>query len=334
MMRSYLCLLLVIICLGMASFSSGKDTPRAILLLEHEKSSAWNNMLRDGFEKACKANGFDGNVMLAKASPDQGALFGEAASRADLVLVASDSLHETLRDNAARFRRVKFGSIDAGIRAANIMSATFADEQAACLAGNSAAMLAEKLYGKHAMPGWLSGEDTPAMRSLYNGFIEGAKLANPDVRVVQALVGSFDDEKGATEKARQLLAQGARVIVLAAGGGNQAAARALADSDVWLVPLDDHLEQANVLGWLNRRPDLAVRDIVAAAAGVFRGKEIISHDLTDDYISFSLAPNLALKDQPLYENLARRIRELRGEIVAGALHLPSLRQRTLCDCLD
>lgn len=334
-MRASLCfILLTLVLLVTANISSGQENPRAVLLLEHEKPSSWNGMLRDGFEKACKANGFDASVMLAKAGANQKAIFGEAAENADLVVLASDSLHETLRDNAARFRRVKFGAIDAGIRASNIMCATFADEQAACLAGNAAAMLAEKLYGKGAMPGWLSGEDSPAMRSLYNGFVEGAKLANPDARVVQALAGSFDDEKGAAEKARQLLSQGARVIVLAAGGGNSAAAKALAGSDVWLVPLDDHLEQGNVLGWLVRRPDLAARDIVAAAAKNFRGKEIVSHDLSDGYISFSLAQNLAMKDRRLYENISRRVRELRDEIMSGSLRLPSLRQRTLCDCLD
>lgn len=333
-MRILPCAALLLSILWPPLFTAAQEKPLATLLLEHEKPSAWNIMLRKGFEEACRDNGFECLTSVAKAGEEQATLFAQAASRASLVLVASDGLHETLRDNAAKFRRVKFGSIDAGIRAANIMSVTFADEQAACLAGNAAAMLAQGLHGKGALVGWLSGEDSPAMRSLYNGFVEGVHLASPEARVLQALVGNLDDEAGAVEKARSLAGQGAKVVVLAAGAGNTAAAKALAKSGVWLIPLDDRLEQDNILGWLSRRADLAARDIVASAAEKFRAKEIDAHNLADGYVSFSVAEQLSKRDKSLLENIKRRTRELRKELIAGSLRLPSLRARTLCDCLD
>lgn len=125
-------------------------------------------------------------MLVAPPESDQQETFRQAARESDLVLVASDRLHEILRNNAANFRKTMFGCIDAGIRAPNIMSVTFADEQAAYLAGAAAAMLT----GRTGLPGinrdktvgWLSGEDTPALRSLFSGFSGGAQLIDPEIR--------------------------------------------------------------------------------------------------------------------------------------------------------
>lgn len=68
--------------------------------------------------------------------------------------------------------------------------------------------------------GWVSGEDVPALRSLFNGFKEGARLVDPEVRVIQAVSGSFADAAAGGKAAQSLLDQGADVLVLAAGLGN------------------------------------------------------------------------------------------------------------------
>lgn len=330
-----LLLIFTLICLALTAENiCSQERRSAVLLLEHEKPNAFNELLEQGFRKGCRQYDFDCHIDIAKEGPAQNQKFGEIARNSNLVLIASDSLHETLRNNAAKFRRVKFGSIDAGIRAANIMSATFADEQASFLAGYAAAMLAEAQSGQEAVLGWLSGENTPAMRSLYNGFAEGAKLCKPDIKIVQALVGSFDDIDNSKIKARSLAAQGARVIVLAAGAGNGPAAAGLSAENIWLISLDDKLESPHVLGWLVRRADKAIYDIISSAAGNFRAKEIDIHNLADAYVNFELTPNLAKINKNLFDNIKRRVEELRKEFIAKAIRVPSLRARTLCDCLD
>ena len=323
-------LLVFLFLIAGAALSRAEEKPRALLLLEQGKSSAWTDMLRAGFEAASRKHGFAGTVELLH--PDWNHSLANTVANAELAIVATDNLHEALRDNAAKFRRVKFGSIDAGIRAANVMSVTFKDEEAACLAGCAAAMLAAK-SGRTPLIGWLSGEDSPAMRTLYNGFVEGAKLANPQIQVAQALVNG-QDEEASIDRARQLQKQGAQVIALAAGAANPAVARTLSDTGIWLVLVDDQLEQPNVAGWLLRRPDLAVADIVASAATNFRGKEIDTRGLADGYVSFELSQGLARENSELFREAQRRIHELRAEMAAGNFHLPSLRARTLCDCLD
>lgn len=314
---------------------------RATLLLEHEQASPWNDLLLAGLERARRELGMETAVVYAPKGTDQAAALRKAAAESDLVLVASDGLHEALRDNAANFRRTMFGCIDAGVRAPNIMSVTFADEQASFLAGAAAALLTQaKLPGINAdrTIGWLSGEDTPAMRSLFSGFAEGAQLAAPEVRVVQAVVGSFTDGGTAAAKTAGLLGAGADVVALAAGAGNAAALDRLREAGAYLVGLDTDQSGAypgHCLLSIVKKADKAVYEIAAAAASPhFRGKEIVVYDLANGGVDVAgLSAFLAAAGKGAPEALGRRVGELRRELENGSIRLHSLRARTLCDCL-
>lgn len=294
------------------------------LLLEHDQASAWTDLLRQGLKNS-ESPEIRTEVIIAPPGPEQRKIFQDAAASHDLVLVASDSLHEALRDNAANFRRVMFGSIDAGIRAPNIMSVTFADEQASFLAGAAAAMLAKG--EKDPVIGWLSGADTPAMRSLFNGYSEGALLARPGARIIQAVVGSFTDPVQAAKKAEWLLDAGAIVIGLAAGAGNPAALKAVEGRGAQAIELDA-ASGSPVIGIISKGADKAVQEIISSAAsGNFRRKEIITYDLANRGVNFEKGGHWS-------PDISRRMGELRSEIEKGAIRIHSLRQRTLCDCLD
>ncbi|MBD5626675.1 MAG: BMP family ABC transporter substrate-binding protein [Desulfovibrio sp.] len=339
-------LLLAAWALSVAPAEAAEAAPRtgplrAILLLEHEQPSPWNDLLLAGLERAGRDFGMQTSVVYAPKGEDQAGALRKAAGEADLVLVASDGLHEALRDNAANFRRTMFGCIDAGVRAPNIMSVTFADEQGAFLAGAAAALLTRgRLPGINdkAVIGWLSGEDTPAMRSLFSGYAEGAELAAPNVRVVQAVAGSFTDGVTAAAKTADLLGAGADVVALAAGVGNPAALERLKVAGAYLVGLDtDHSAAypGRTLLSIVKRADKAVYEIAASAASPrFRGKEIVVYDLANggvDVAGLSAFLDSAGKGAP--ENIGRRVGELRRELINGSIRLHSLRARTLCDCL-
>ena len=304
---------------------------RVALLLEDDSPSAWTEMLRQGLAKASGSHNISHDVIIAPPGPGQTELFRQVAATHDLVIVAEDSLHEVLRDNAASFRRVKFGVIDAGIRAPNIMAVTFADEQAAFLAGAAAAAWA-KTRGAPVV-GWLSGGDTPAMRSLFNGYNEGAILEAPGTRVIQAVVGSFNDPAQAASKALWLADNGAQVIALAAGAGNKAASEALKARNIPLIELDGP-RSGNDMGVITRAADKAIGALIAAtAADNFQGKKILTYDLANGGVSFDGLAEFTRK-ATAGSDLLRRQSELGQEIRKGAIRLHSLRQRTLCDCLD
>ncbi len=309
---------------------------KATLLLEHEQKSPWIDLLYKGLEKGAKAFDFKIRVVIAEKASDRTDIFRRAASESDLVLVATDNFHEILRDNAANFRRVKFGCLDAGIRAPNIMSITFADEQASFLAGLAAAMFSEQNAAKRNAPaiaGWLSGEDSPAIRSLANGFAEGIKLGGSDCKFAQAITNSFTDEDLAKQKAQWLMDKGANIIALAAGAANQNVLPGLETKQIWHIAIDGYLLPAKSLGLVSKKTDQAVYEIMESAASPkYAGKEIRIYDLANGGVDFELS-EAVLKD-PSLKNIVRRVKEVKAEILKGSIIIPSLRARTLCDCLD
>lgn len=334
---SFLCALL---CLCWAGNSqAGEQQRRAVLFLEHEKASPWTDLLKKGLEKGGKDFGFKTEVLVVSPEAGQEEAFRKTAADAGLILVATDNFHEILRNNAANFRRVKFGCLDAGIRAPNIMSVTFADEQASFLAGMTAAMLTtgHELSGIKSpkVIGWLAGEDSPAMRSLVNGYVEGAKLANPEVQVAQALTNSFVNDTVASEKTRWLLDNGVNVIALASGAANTAALALLESEKPWHIALDGLTGKKNALGLIAKRTDKAIYEIMrSAASDRFAGKEILIYDLANGGVSFELTDQFLQSPEPARRDIARRVGEVRQEIINGSIRIPSLRARTLCDCLD
>ncbi|MDR0816305.1 MAG: BMP family ABC transporter substrate-binding protein [Desulfovibrio sp.] len=314
---------------------------RAALLLEHDGGD-WAGLLRAGLVQAGRKFSVTVEVMSESLAEEQETLFHRAAREFDLVIVASDRFHEILRNNAANYRKTLFGCVDAGVRAPNIMSVTFADEQAACLAGAAAAMLTVQtgLPGVNSKKvlGWLAGEDVPAMRSLINGFTDGARLIDPEMRVINAFSGSFSSRGRAREETQRLLDAGCDVLVLAAGTGNAEALSLAGGQGCYLVGMDenrDALLPGRVLTSIVKRADRAVYDIVSAAAsGRFRGKEIIVYDLANNGVGITdMARFKASAGRNFPDDMDRRLAELRKELVSGGIQIKSLRARTLCDCL-
>ncbi len=324
-----------------------KEGPlRVALLLETPTGdNDWNDSLVEGLRQAESELGIKASVITAQPGHDEAALeemFRTAASSNDLVLVASNGLHEVLRNNAANFRRTMFGCIDAGIRAPNIMSVTFADEQAAYLAGAAAAMLAHQtsmpgISGRKII-GWITGEDCPAMRSLLGGFTEGARVIDPEMRVVNVVTGSFANAEAGRTAAKNLLDQGADILVLASGMGNGPALQEIKARNAYAVGLNtnkDNLLPGHVLTSILKYPNKAVYELVnAAASGHFAGKEILVRDLKNGGVNITgMEPFKAAAGKNFPPEMDRRLHELRGEILSGGVRLKSLRERTLCDCL-
>ena len=333
----FLCLLLT------AVRTQAADAPPSTVCLLLESltpDKGWHYQLRAGLARAEKEFGITTRVVAAPAGSDQQAVFRAEAARSSLVLVADDSLHEVLRNNAGNFRRVHFGCIDTGVRAANIMSVTFADEQAAFLAGAAAAMLTtsdSRGMNPQKTLGWLSGRETGPIVTMLNGFLEGARLIDPEMRIVHRSLESFEDSRLAQERCREILAEGADIVVLAAGSAGLAALDVLAEQQALAIGLaenQDALRPGQVLTSILKQGDRAVYEIVAShVQGKFRGGEILTYTLADkgigitDFLSFARGEGNRLPPR-----LSSRLAELRREIERQAIRLPSLRQGTLCNC--
>ena len=331
------------LCLLLTDVQTAQAAPSGTVCLLLESltpDQGWHDQLRAGLARAERDFGITARVVAAPAGSDQQAIFREEAARSDLVLVADDSLHEVLRNNAGNFRKVHFGCIDTGVRAANIMSVTFADEQAAFLAGAAAAMLTvsnSRGMNPQKTLGWLSGRETGPIVTMLNGFLEGARLIDPQIRIVHRSLDSFEDAGLAQERCREILAEGADIVVLAAGTAGLAALDVLAGQQALAIGLaqdQDGLRPGQVLTSILKQGDRAVYEIVGShAQGKFRGGEILTYSLSDKGVGITDFRRFAQGDgNKLPPRLTSRLAELRKELERQAIRLPSLRQGTLCNC--
>lgn len=350
-----LCLsvLLSVFCFSAVLAAPASEAPalRVALLLEDAASDrGWNDLLRQGLEQARKELGVRTAVVVAPPQGSNGLtqedIFQAAARQADLVLLSGARLHEILRNNAANFRQTKFGCIDTGIRAANIMCVTFADEQAAFLAG----ALLSQLHRHGLLPaprtragsdeltlGWLAGEDDPQLKSMLNGFVEGVRLESPGARVINGVAGSYSSPEKGRAKAEELLGLDINALAVLAGRSGLGAVEAAIAQGRPLVGVDkdqQFLAPKLMLTSIVKRADRAVFEIVKATTqGAFAGNEIITYDLANGGVDI-VSPQVWARHAGvrLPAAIERRLAELRLELTRGGIRLPSLRDRTLCNC--
>ena len=328
------CLLLAMLPLFLCLFSvQGADAAplRVALLLESDANDdGAAALLKQGLAKAGTQADIAASIVICPPDADQTALFRKAAENNDLVLLFEPRLHMILRDNAANYRKVSFGCIDTGVRAPNIMSITFADEQPAFLAGAMSALL----LAKGQKLGWLEDEEGPVHDTMLAAFIQGAQVQNPDVRILRRQLGAAGD---AQKILQEFSAQNVGAAALAAGYRTPAVLSALKGTSLLAVGTDaEHFADADTLVPFSvvKRYDKACEELVLAKArGAFAGKKILTYDLANGGVDFVI--NAAYKKQKgLPASVERRVQELRHELAAGTIKLEDKRIGTLCDCLD
>jgi len=83
--------------------------------------------------------------------------------------------------------------------------------------------------------GILTATDSPVALRMYNGFKMGALRANPDVQVIHAYVGSWDDVVKGKELVRSMVGEGADIIYTQCGQVNVGAVEAAAEAGIMAI---------------------------------------------------------------------------------------------------
>lgn len=122
---------------------------------------------------------------------------------------------------------------------ANVLALQYQTSSAGYLAGYAAAKLSTS-----GILGTIIGMEFPTVTDFKVGFDEGAKAANPDVQILNAVAGTFSDPAKGKEMALAQLAQGADVIFPIAGGTGIGALQAVRDAGKLAVGVDS--DQATI----------------------------------------------------------------------------------------
>ncbi len=164
-------------------------------------------------------------------------------------------------DKVAReFPKLQFAIVDAEVKAANVQSILFKEQEGSFLVGMMAA-----LASKTGKVGFIGGMDIPLIRKFQCGYEQGARYANPKVEISANMTGTtpsaWNDPARGAELAKAQFAKGVDVVFAAAGGTGVGVYQAAKDAHKLAIGVDsnqNHLQPGTMLTSMVKRVDVAV----------------------------------------------------------------------------
>jgi basic membrane protein A len=190
-----------------------------------------------------------------------------ASQGANPIVMAGFSWGTALTTVAAEFPDTHFVVIDAVVDAPNVQSIIFDEHTGSFLVGAIAA-----LKSQTGTVGFVGGMDVPIIHKFYCGYAQGAKAANPDVKIIENYTGTtpaaWNDPVTAGELTKAQFDAGADVVFAAAGGSGLGVLQAAADAGKFGIGVDsnqNYLHPGSVLTSMQKRVDVAVQNSLTDA---------------------------------------------------------------------
>jgi basic membrane protein A and related proteins len=154
----------------------------------------------------------------------------------------------------------------------NAAGVVFAEQEAGYLVGYLAGLEIKKEGGKQIISA-VGANNVPAIVHYISGYIQGAKKANPKIKVLANYANdpTFSDQSKCHETALNQIQQGSRAVFQVAGGCGLGALKAAKENKVWGIGVDaDQLYLGkHMLTSALKRVDTSVEDLTELA---FKGK--------------------------------------------------------------
>jgi basic membrane protein A and related proteins len=214
-----------------------------------------------GVERFKSETGTQYGEFEIKSDVERDEVLRRFASRGDDPIIAIGfPFASTVDKVAGDFPKIRFVIIDAVVDKPNVQSVVFKEQEGGYLVGLMAAMAS-----KSGTIGMVGGMDLPIIRRIACGYEKGAKAGRAGISVLQSYAGdtpaAFTDPARGAELARSQIAQGADVVLQAAGQTGLGVLRAAADANVLAIGSDSNqngLFPGHVLTSLLKRTDNAV----------------------------------------------------------------------------
>ena len=194
---------------------------------------------------------------------------------ANPIVVVGFTYAAALAKVAPEFPRVQWGIVDdSSVKAPNVQSIVFKEEEGSYLVG-----LAAALTSKTGRIGFIGGVNTPLIKKFEAGYIAGAKAINPNIRIQSTYISNFPDFSGFNdpakgyEAAKGMYENGADVVYAAAGGTGTGMHRAASELKKWSIGVDADealypahaAYKSTILTSMLKRVDLGTRAFVRSA---------------------------------------------------------------------
>jgi basic membrane protein A len=242
--------------------------PAVIYDLGGKFDKSFNEAAYNGAEAWKKETGGTfADLELQNDAQREQALRRFASQGSNPIVMAGFSWGTALTTVAAEFPDTKFVVIDAVVEAPNVQSIIFDEHTGSFLVGAIAA-----LKSQTGTVGFVGGMDVPIIHKFYCGYAQGAKAANPDVKLIENYTGTtpaaWNDPVTAGELTKAQFDAGADVVFAAAGGSGLGVLQAAADAGKFSIGVDsnqNYLHPGSVLTSMLKRVDVAVQTSLTEA---------------------------------------------------------------------
>lgn len=237
----------------------------------------------------------------------------------DMVVSVGFMMGDATKEVAKRFPKVKFVIVDYKYAKTipNVEGITFAEEQAGFLAGALAA-----LTSKTHTIGFVGGMDVPVIHRFKIGYEDGAKAADPTVKVLTGYTGSFQDSAKGREVATAEYDQGADICFQAAGASGLGVIDAAKDQHKLAIGVDadqHHIAPDCVLSSALKNVNLAVYNAIEAAKAGHFSPGNVRLTLKDGAVGLAPYYNLADDVPPAAQ---KKIQVYEKELETGKITIP------------
>jgi basic membrane protein A and related proteins len=306
--------------LGLAASAwAAEGGPALIYDMGGKFDKSFNEAAYNGAERWKKESGKTYREFeITNASQREQALRRFARDGNNPVIVLGFAYEDAVKSVAKDFPKTNFAIIDTVVDLPNVASYIFKEHEGSFLVG----LLGAKA-SKTGTLGFVGGMDIPLIRKFGCGYVQGAKAANANIKVIQNMTGTtpaaWNDPGRGSELAKAQIAQGADVIYAAAGGTGIGVLQAAADGGKLGIGVDSNqngLHPGKILTSMVKRVDEAVYQAMkTGAAGSFK-TGINDLGLKEGGVDYAMDEN----NKPLVtDEMKSAVEAAKADIISGKL---------------
>lgn len=313
--------------------SDKKKVRVALVLAGFLGDKSFNDSAFEGIKKAQDEFGIEVKVMESKVPADwESNLVAMAAEKYDIVIGVSAQFQEIIKKHAPEFPDVKFAVIDSVVKADNVVSAIFAQNEGSFLAGAAAAMFTQKTditnVNKDKTIGWVGGMDIPVLHDFLVGYEQGAKYIDPETKVLVSFAGTFNDPLKGKELTLAQYSQGADVVMNVASNTGNGILEAAKQEGKYAIGVDldqDGIYPGSILTSMLKRVDMASYTIVKSVVdGTYKGGETLKMDISNGGVGLTdMSTMKKVLGDKFPQDILDKIQQLTDDVKAGKIKVES-----------
>ena len=283
---------------------------------------SFNDMMDQGMKRAVTELGIDYVIIQPRSiSEFQSTLARAAGQDFDIIVGSSFDMIKPMQAVAGAFPQQKFGLVDVGPDpiAPNVISSVTKDWEGSFLVG----VIAAKVTKTNTIA-FVGGKDIPIIHRFFVGYYYGAKMAKPEVKVLESYSGTFTDPAAGKEYTLALVNKGSDINFAVAGATSAGVIDAAKSSNTFAIGVDsnqNYMAPGHVLTSMVKRVDTQAFDMIKSVVdGSFKGGTVRYYGLKERGVDAAMDEyNKGL----IPDDVLKQVDELRQKVISGEIVVPN-----------